>query len=151
MLEVHAIVECVAPAALHADRFLPQTPVRVVVDHEQNDIGNELQTASASLRSGDPSRLLDKEGMKSRLIPSMIDTALEIAAGQMQTIIDAAVTAMKARLGEEIERLEDLHQINSNVDIEEIEATREQRSALEAAIRSARLRVGGLRLILRLP
>ena len=149
LLEVRAIVEAVAPSALHVDRFLPSTPVRVVVDDEMEDLTDDRALIRAQLRSGDISRLLEKGGVGSTLLPAMIDGALAIASERMTRIVADATEAMKKQLGAEIERLEDLHQINSHVTLQEIDALREQRSALEAAIGAARLRVGALRVILR--
>ena len=34
LLEVVFVLECLAPSRLHADRFLPPTPVRVVINHQ---------------------------------------------------------------------------------------------------------------------
>jgi ATP-dependent helicase HepA len=149
LLEVRAIVESVAPAALHVARFLPPTPIRIVVDHEMEDLSDDRALARAPLRNGDIARLLEKGNVKSTLLPAMIDSAIDLASERMARIIADATEAMERQLGGEIERLEDLHQINSHVTLEEIEALRAQRSALEAAIGAARLRVGALRVILR--
>ena len=37
LLEAWLVVECVAPARLHVERFLPQTPLRILVDHKGAD------------------------------------------------------------------------------------------------------------------
>jgi ATP-dependent helicase HepA len=151
LLEVCSIVECVAPAALHVDRFLPPTPVRIVVDHELCDRTGDPELAAAHLRNRDLSHLLDREEMKSGLFPAMLDNALALATDAMEKIVSDATAAMNDQMREEIERLEDLHQINSHVTLEEIAALRERRSALADAIASARLRVGALKFILRTP
>lgn len=150
-LELNAVVECVAPPSLHVDRFLSPTPIRVAVDSEREDATGDAELASAQLRDGDVARVLNRVAVKTALIPSMLDTALDIATREMETIVSRAQKTMGAQLQHEIERLEDLHQINSNVDVEEIESMRDHRSALHSAITSARLRVEALRLILRVP
>ena len=79
LLEVHAVVECVAPAALHVDRFLPATPLRVVVDHALADHSDDATLAAAKLEKGDVFRLLDRGVVKKKLLPAMIAKAQALA------------------------------------------------------------------------
>ena len=145
------MVECVAPAALHIDRFLPPRPIRVLVDHASNDLTNELTIAASQLEKGDVFRLLDRGAVKKKILPAMYESAIRIATEKMQEIVTAAGDTMSLRLQEEIERLEDLQEINCHVPAEEIAAAKEQREALRAAMSTARLRLDGLRLIFRVP
>ena len=73
------MVECIAPEALHADRFLPSTPIRVVVDHALNDESGDPAYAGARLEKGDVMRLLDKGVVKKQVLPAMLGKALELA------------------------------------------------------------------------
>lgn len=150
-LEIHVVVECVAPAALHADRFLPATPIRVVVDHALADHTESEALASARLEKGDVFRLLDRGVVKKKLLPAMLEKAQTLAAERMQRLVEAANTAMTMQLRGEIERLEDLREINDHVRPEEIEAARQQQTELQAAISAARLRLDAVRLIFRMP
>jgi len=151
LLEVHAVVECVAPAALHTDRFLPATPIRVVVDHALAEHTDNETLASARLEKGDIFRLLDRGVVKKKLLPAMLEKAQALAAERMQRLVEAASTAMTIQLRNEIERLEDLRQINDHVRPEEIAAARQEQTELQAAIASARLRLDAVRLIFRIP
>jgi ATP-dependent helicase HepA len=151
LLEVHAIVECVAPAALHADRFLPASPIRVVVDHAGADHTEDEALASAQLEKGDIFRLLDRGVVKKKLLPAMLQKAQALAAEKMARIAESAAAAMTTQLQNEIERLEDLREINDHVRPEEIAAVRAQQSALLAAIQGAHLRLDAVRLIFRCP
>lgn len=151
LLEVLAVVEPVASRSLHVDRFLPPRPVRTVVDQHLNERTDDPLLATAQLRNGDLHPLLDTEGIATGLLPTMLDAALDLAARETERIVEAATRIMDWQLGQEIERLEDLHRINSHVTLEEITAARDQQSALRAAIGSARPRVDALRLIVRRP
>ncbi|MDB5034114.1 MAG: SNF2-related protein [Chlorobi bacterium] len=151
LLEALLVVECIAPPGLHVDRFLNPRPVRVVVDQYLNDRTNDPLPGAAHLRNGDIHALLHEEGVTGDLLPAMLDAALDLATWKTEAIVGSAMNAMTAQLQREIERLEDLNQINSHVTLEEIAAAREQESALRAAIGTARPRIGGLRLILRRP
>jgi ATP-dependent helicase HepA len=58
---------------------------------------------------------------------------------------------MEAQLDGEIERLEDLRQLNDHVRPEEIAAVAQQKTALSAALTTAPLRLDALRLVWRMP
>ena len=66
-------------------------------------------------------------------------------------LVASARESMTARLQDEIDRLQDLAEINDHVRPAEIEAARGQLAALTEALGSARLRVDALRLIFRQP
>jgi ATP-dependent helicase HepA len=149
LLEAIVIVECVAPAALHVDRFLPARPLRVVIDHALTDVTDDEALAGASLAKGDVFRLLDRGAVKKKLLPAMLEKALSVATEKMQQITAGAATTMAQQLQAEIDRLQDLREVNSHVTPEEIAGVQEQRTALDAAIRSAHLRLGAVRLIAR--
>ncbi len=150
-LEIYAVVECVAPAALHVDRFLPAVPVRVVLDHALADHTEEEAIAAAKLEKGDIFRLIDRGAVKKKLLPAMLSKAQAIANERLKQIVSSATVAMSAQLRQEAERLEALRAVNDHVRPEEIAAIREQESALRAAIASAHLRLDALRLIFRIP
>jgi ATP-dependent helicase HepA len=151
LLEIHAVVECVAPPALHADRFLPATPIRVVVDHALADHTEDEALLTAQFEKGEIFRLLDRGAVKKKLLPAMVEKAQAMAAERAQTLIEAANTAMMLQLRSEIERLEDLREINDHVRPEEIAAARQQQTDLHAAIAAARPRLDAVRLIFRIP
>jgi ATP-dependent helicase HepA len=150
-LEIYFVVECVAPAALHADRFLPATPIRVVVDHALADHSADEAVAAAKLEKGDIMRLLDRGVVKKKLLPSMLTAAQKLATASMQKLVESATATMTARLQDEIERLEDLRELNDHVRPEEIATVRQQQADLAAALAGARLRLDALRLIFRIP
>lgn len=148
MLETHFVVECVAPAALHADRFLPAIPVRVVVDHTKKDRRKDAAYRHMRTEKGSPSRLLENAGIKHKLFPAMLARARQLAETELAVLAETAVKAARAQLGDEIARLEDLARLNDHVRPEEIEALRAQQSALEQALGDARLRLDAVRLVL---
>jgi len=150
-VEMTAVVEAVAPASLHVDRFLPATPVRVALDHALNDLTDNAELAAAKLEKGDVFRLLDRGAVRKKLLPNMLAKAKELAAAKMQETITSATAVMEAQMQEEISRLEDLKEVNDHVRPEEIEALREHAKALRTALAEARLRVDALRLIFRIP
>ena len=151
LLEILAVAECTAPAALHMDRFLPPFPIRIVVDHTLADQSADKKLAAAKLEKADIFRLLDRGPMKQKLLPAMLAAAQALAAKQLPALITRATAEVSTHLDLEIERLETLRSINDHVRPEEIDLLRTQKAALQTAIATTRLRLDALRLILRTP
>ena len=84
-------VECVAPATLHADRFLPAVPVRVVVDHTKKDRREDAAYRHARIEKGSPSRLLENAGIKHKLFPAMLSRARQLAEAELRAALDACL------------------------------------------------------------
>ncbi|MEO6739405.1 MAG: helicase-related protein, partial [Chthoniobacteraceae bacterium] len=148
LLEIHAVIECVAPASLHIDRFLPPTPLRIVIDHTMTERSEDEAVRSAKLEKGDIFRLLDRGPMRKKLLPAMLAAAQALATTRMATVIADAVKVMGTQLQDEIERLETLRTINDHVRPEEITAVQTQKADLKIALNYAHLRLDSLRLIL---
>jgi ATP-dependent helicase HepA len=151
LLEQHYVIECVAPAALHVERFLPPQPVRIVVDHAGTDMSNHEGYLSANLRKGDVSKLLDKPVMRKKLFPTMVKKGEEHASTRMTTMIEAAKAKIEEQLSAEIERLDELAKINDHIRTDEVDALRQQKEQLLVAVAAARVRLDCIRLVLRMP
>ncbi len=150
LLEAHFVIECVAPPGLHADRFLPAMPVRVVIDQNLNDCGDDDAFRNAEFEKGDVFRLLDTPAFKKKHLPAMLAKAVEIAGKRKESIVQAAATKANEQLKSEIERLEDLRRINTSIREEEITALQELKTSLLAVFASANVRTDALKLVLRL-
>jgi len=91
LLETFSVVECVAPAHLHSDRFLPVTPIRVQVDHGGTDKSASPRVGAGTLRAGNLHKLIDQEKFRREILPNMLDHCREIATAEMGEIIATAV------------------------------------------------------------
>ena len=151
LLEVYIVVECVAPAALHVDRFLPATPVRIVFDHALTDLSSDVDVAAAKLQKGDIFRLLDRDHVKKKLLPAMLLKAQAVGAKKKDRMVETALSEMNTQLKEEIDRLQALRLLNDHVRPEEITAMRKQQTDLQAALATAHVRLDSVRLIFRIP
>jgi ATP-dependent helicase HepA len=147
LLEIVGVVESVAPAALHADRFLPATPIRIAVDHALNDLTGDEVLASATLAKGNLFGLLDRGVVRRKFIPTMLENAKGLASEKMARIVGAANFTVNMQLDSEIERLESLRETNEHVRPEEIAALQRQKEALTQAIAEAHFRLDAVRLI----
>ncbi len=150
ILQASFIAECIAPPALHASRFLPATPIRIAIDHQGRDLTADPAFIRAKLTPGDPTRTVENETVRHKLLPTMLGKAQQLAEVQLKTLQQRALTTMRKHLDEEIIRLEDLQSRNPHVRAEEISALSDQRDALAAAIDSTTLRLDAVRLVLRL-
>ncbi len=148
-LETIYLLECIAPPDLHVDRFLPPTPLRVLVDHRGTDSGKSItaESVARNLKPAEPYALLDQPELREDLLPNLLEKAQAIAAGQIGEIGAQARREMTAQLGSEITRLKALQKVNRSVRIEEIELLVQQQRALDQHLANARLRLDAIRLI----
>jgi len=147
LLETYAVVECVAPAALQSDRFLPITPIRVLVDHTGEDRTDEFHVSGRQLRSGDLHKLLSQDAFRRKILPMMLERCYALVGEQKVGVVESAQKLASAKLSVEIDRLVALGEMNDHVGDDEIEAMRSQRDALYQAISKARLRFDAVRVI----
>lgn len=148
-LEVVYLLECLAPAKLHADRFLPATPVRVVLDARGADLSAKaLPALSRAVLTDLPLHEVLDLGPVRDLLPRLIETSRTHAENRAKPLLAAARETMDRRLGHELERLKALAAVNPSVRPEEIQATETQRGELGRAIAQARLRLDSVRLIM---
>ena len=150
-LEAVFVLECIAPPELHVDRFLPPTPVRILVDHTGKDESATWDTEGFArrLKPGDVHALLDLPGLREDLLPELVECAEALANQQAPTLVSRASQQMNDALDREIARLTELQRVNPNVRPEEVAALVQQQSVLEQHIQTARLRLDAVRLIRR--
>jgi ATP-dependent helicase HepA len=149
LLEAGFILEPIAEKRLHVDRFLPATPLRVVIDQRQRDRTDDIvfEILSRRLRNGNISGLLEQGFLMQERLPAMIETATRQAEVQAQTVIEESLEAMHQLLDHEIARLRQLQRANQHIRPEEIRRTVEEKNELATAIQHARIRMDALRLI----
>ncbi len=152
-VEIIYVLECIAPPHLHVDRFLPPTPLRVLMDHRGNDAGRSITTEMLArhLKNGDPHSLLDQPEFREDVLPNLIENAQAIARQQASGIIAQARKEMNAQLKFEISRLMELQKVNRSVRNEEIDLLVQEQNALDHHLKDAPLRIDAIRLVQRGP
>jgi len=148
-LEAYYVAEVVAPRSLDVDRFLSAKPVRVAVDHHLADASENTGLRKVRLREGNLRKLLGNAMLKTKLMPAMMEKCEKLAEIKMATIAEEGVIRMQEKMGAELNRLEDLAEINTAVSGKEIEQLKSQITDLQTAINSARVRLDGLKLVWR--
>ena len=152
-LELVFVLECLAPPHLHVDRFLPPTPLRVLLDARGADLSQALPRSvlARQLRPAAGGALLARPELREQLLPKLLAQGEAIATRQGTARIDQARTALAAHLDPELARLQALKQANGAVRDEEIRLLAEHRDALHHRLGEARLRLEAVCLIQRGP
>ncbi len=143
-LQAVYVLETVAPPGLNADRFLPPTPISITVDHagEETD-----EPQDAHLKDGEPWKLLEHEGIRTQMIPAMLEAGKSLAEAQAGEFIADARKEMLETLGAEFKRLEYLQEVNDNIRDAELRHARRGITKLDQALAEARLRLDAVRII----
>ncbi len=150
LLEMLFIIECSAPAVLQINRFLPPTPIRILIDQYQQDRSQEISHQSL-MDSGDR---VDKQQIalflngQRDIINEMIRLAEKDASEEMQRLIAESSARLLDSYRSEINRLERLRQVNPGIKPEEIEQLKELASASHENIQQARLKLDALRFVI---
>lgn len=150
LLECLFIVECSAPAELQVGRFLPATPIRVLIDQNINDLSETIEHGSL-IETG---TTFDKQkivafmnGQRQHLV-KMLDRAEQKANADMQVLIADAAKAMLDSLTGEIKRLVRLKKVNPAIKEEEIELLKDRTMLLHDNIQAAQLRFDAVRFVI---
>ncbi len=148
-LEAIYILECVAPTDLHADRFFPATPVRVLVNHRRENYTDLISAEELDeyVRPGKPQWVQKNVHALQDLLPKLQTFAHSIAEEMMPDIISANRVVMRTKLQTEVDRLRHLQTINDHVREEEISLAAACLKQLEKAMGEARLRLDSMRLL----
>jgi ATP-dependent helicase HepA len=149
LLELIFVLEAIAEPHLHSDRFLPPTPVRVIVNHKLVDVSKDFSDKiwERKLEKGLPYKLIDNAEFSQRSIPAMIQAATRFAETQAATLRRSALSEMNHLLNHEVERLQMLRLVNDHIRPQEIKMAQAQQQELGTALQQSRLRLDALRLI----
>lgn len=149
MLEAVYVLETVAPAHLHVDRFLPPMPLRVLVDMFDMDQTAAFPLAKVQQGTRDEAifRLQQEPELLQALVPRQLKAAKDFARKRRSGILEAALRASHEQLDGEAVRLRELRKVNPGVRLEEIELAEQTIEEVGRAIAKAHLRLDAVRLI----
>ncbi len=150
LLESLFVVECLAPRALHAGRFLPPTLIRILLDVQGRRVDDrigcrQLTEASQPLQ---PQVLLPVLQRYRPVIHTLQEEAQRAARSEIPALIGTAVKRMMEEYTRELQRMSALKRHNPGVREEEIRLLREQGSALHRHLQESALRLDALRLVI---
>ncbi|MBD9363711.1 RNA polymerase-associated protein RapA [Methylomonas fluvii] len=150
LLELLFVAECSAPAELQIGRFLPHTPLRVLVDQNKKDLTavishDSLVETGDSFDKAQISQFLNSQRQH---IQDMIKVAEQLAGAQMQKLIAESSNLMIATLTSEIKRLVRLKKINPGIKEQEIEQLKEMTMLSHESIQETQLRLDAVRFVI---
>jgi len=150
LLEAIFTMSCQAPKHLQINRYMPVQAVRVVVDANDKDFSNIIKVEHFNqLGQKIPKRTAQEIARQGRdAITGLIDKAEQMAAPEQETQRQAALDRANDQLGEEIERLQALAQVNPNIRQEEVEHLIQKRALICEAIGTAKLNLDAIRIAL---
>ena len=146
------VVECIyvlepqAPPGLHADRFLPPTPIRVVIGEDGKNRTKEYPTDALA---GDVWPKKRRPQLPDGL-PESLKNSSELADAHSQKLIEAALKRAEKLYSAEINRLKQLIDRNPLVSKEELELVVSQARQVMEAIRVAQPRLDSVRVVMSL-
>ena len=148
-LECLFTVEATAPAQLQLGRYLPTTPIRILVDKNGNNLADKvseevLDRQLTPVKKQMASQLI--KALKSQIGP-LVTKAEGHGEQQIAAIQTKALTNMKTKLEQEQQRLTALKAINPSVRQDEIDFLAHQQSELSHYIDKAQLTFEAVRMI----
>ncbi len=148
LLDAVYVLESVAPKTLHAERFMPPTIVRVLINQHLEEDDTDIEILNPKISNFAPERLASKPEVLN-LLKSMLEKSSEVSEASAENSIEACLEKTNRTLAYETKRLLDLKKVNPNVRTEEIEFAKAQLISLNENIKASRLRLDSLRVIFR--
>ena len=149
LMELLFVLETAGKQSIAVDRFLPHTPLRIIVDHSGNEVTDKysVDMLNKALLASNIDALLENDTLADIILPKMISSASKIAKDLGEKEIAKGFKRMTLKLDHEITRLKTLQTRNKDIRSEEIEMAIEERSTLASLIENARIRLDAVQLI----
>lgn len=149
LVEMIYVVEAQAPKHLQLTRFLPPTPVRMLVDRKGANLAGKVEFESFNRQLNAVNRHTGSKLVNAvqQDVHAILKLSEEEAAAQARLVIDAARQEADEKLSAELSRLEALKAVNPNIRQDEIDALESNREQVLASLNDAGWRLDALRLI----
>lgn len=148
-LELIYLVEASAPVKLQLGRYLPVTPIRLLLDAQARDLAKAVSFAQLEKQLQPlPKQAASKvvKALRAQL-DNTLAQAEQQALQQLPAIQQQALQSMQLALSAEADRLLRLQQVNPAVRSEEIVFLQQQQAELATYISKARLKLDAIRLV----
>jgi ATP-dependent helicase HepA len=150
LLEALYTVSCIAPRSLQVERFLPLSPIRLLVDARGKDLSalvphDRLNQLIQSVKKSTALAIIKQVHQE---VEAKMSLANAQAEQQLQDILARAEQEMRDNLGAELNRLEALRAVNPSIREEELAHLRYRIEECAVHIRHASLQLQALRLVI---
>ena len=149
LLELVYVVESQAPQGLQLTRFLPPTPIRLLLDNRGNDLASQVafDTLQRKLKPMERNVANKIVKMLRPSIEGLIAQGERLVVAQSEQIINAAQQEAEQQLDAELNRLIALQKVNKNIRADEIHTLERQRTQILQLLQQATWRLDCLRVI----
>ncbi len=151
IFEAVYILECICHKRLHADRFLPATPLRVAVDRNGRPLSSQLkavlQTSRLEAMTTGDLKTYVSAGRETLLF--MLKSCRRKAESQVPELIHMALNRMEDHFSPELARIRELAAVNPHVGPQEIQFYEEEIVNLKQCLSAPTLRLDALRLVVK--
>ena len=149
LLELIFIVEASAPQALQIQRYLPATPIRLLLDKSGNNLSAKVSFEQLNKQLKPIGRQTGSKlaGALQTAVHPLLGKASSQAEQQLPALLHSAQQRVTQALSEQQQRLSALRRINPSVRQDEIDALQHKQQQLTEYISKARLKLDAIRLI----
>lgn len=149
LIELIYIVESQSPKGLQLNRFLPPTPIRLLLDNKGNNIGEQVafETLHSKLKPLGKNIANQMVKMARSNIEALITRGDQLVKSLAEPIITEAKNQADQQLSAEINRLQALRAVNQNIRQSEIDILEQQRTQSLDELSKANWRLDCLRVI----
>lgn len=148
-IELIYVADVQAPKKSGIHQFLPATPIRVLLDEKGNNLDAQISFENFNRQLSPINRHLASKLVSSvqTQIHGLIEKGGPMAEMQLVSIKKNADAEMTTTLRAELERLQALKTVNSNIRDDELTSLEKQISDLRCYISQAKIRLDAVRLI----
>ncbi|WP_018692776.1 RNA polymerase-associated protein RapA [Algicola sagamiensis] len=148
-VELMYVAEVTAPSELQISRYLPHTPIRLLLDKSGKDLSANVpfDTFNRQLKPVGRQTGSKLVAALQSVIHNLLPNALTEAEKQLSDIQEKAKGKVHQALDAELERLQALKQMNPNVRDDEIWFLNKQKTSMDEFIMKTQLKLDAIRLI----
>lgn len=149
LVELIYVVEAQAPKHLQLTRFLPPTPIRLLMDTKGTNLAGKVEFESFNRQLNAVNRHTASKLVNAvqQDVHAILTQAEESVVSEARAVIDAARAEANEKLGAELSRLNALKAVNPNIRDDEVEALESNREQVLESLDQANWRLDALRLI----
>ncbi|MCG9730239.1 RNA polymerase-associated protein RapA [Shewanella sp. Isolate13] len=149
-LELIYLADASAPKSSQLYRYLPPTPIRVLLDKNGNNLSDNVTYESFNKQLSAVNRHIASKlvNASQAILHPLLAKAESVASAELQTLTECAREKMTSQLSGELERLKALKAVNPNIRDEELSHLSEQMSELNRYLDSSKLQLDAIRLVL---
>ncbi|MEQ9876515.1 RNA polymerase-associated protein RapA [Pectobacterium aroidearum] len=149
LAELVYVVEAQAPKHLQLTRFLPPTPVRLLMDRKGTNLAAQVEFESFNRQLNAVNRHTSSKLVNAVQadVHAMLQQAEALVEAQARQLITEAQEQADLQLRRELERLEALKAVNPNIREDELTALENQREQVLSNLHEANWRLDAIRLV----